>query len=152
MNFQTALINVPPSEWQTKQLLILDWLDGPIEGICHLVNPAYIFFFTIVAEQINPEGLDDRLFLIGAVEDDAIDKIVSHLDEGWPTGATSFTPSWQFSSKDRLSKAEAQIEHILSNVKPEYLIVRTENMREFTAVWKYNSRLEFRSLTNTKNN
>lgn len=144
MSFKTNLLDTPPATWQVHRMLVLDWLDGPIEGFCWLSTPSYAFFFTLLAEWMNPDDLDDRLFLIGEVSKDAIDSIVNLLDEPVPQGYKYWAPRWEFKTVEHRQRAEARLEELISGVTLPYLVIRTPNMRQFFGVWNYHHRHKLR--------
>ena len=65
-----------PDDWKIDQAIVFDWLDGPIEGVCELESPRVCFFFKLLAERRRVDDLDDRLFSVGLIECDAIDRIL----------------------------------------------------------------------------
>jgi hypothetical protein len=146
MNFRTNLLETLPSTWQVRHTFILDWYDGPREGFCRLSTPDCAFFFTLLGEWMNPDDLDDRLFLIGEVSKDAIDSIVNLLDEPVPQRHEHWvwSPRWEFKTIEQRQRAETHLEELISGVTPPYLVIRTPNMKEFLGVWNYHRRHKLR--------
>ena len=48
--FEDVLASQPCANWQTQQVIVVDWYDGPREGLCHLAQPASEFYFVVLAE------------------------------------------------------------------------------------------------------
>lgn len=144
MTFKTNLLEKPTATWRVHHTFTLDWRDGPIEGFCHLSTPECAFFFTLIAEWMDPDGLDDRLFLIGEVQRNAIDSIVKMLETTPPPTAIELAPRWEFKSVEQRQRIEAQMVEIISSITPPFLVIRTPNMRQFFGVWNYHGRQKLR--------
>ena len=69
MKLEQLLGSLPCQKWQTRQAIVLDWYDGPRQGLCALDKPGGEFVFEILDERVNEQGLDDRLFRLRALPD-----------------------------------------------------------------------------------
>jgi len=61
--------------WGVAELIVLDYYDGPREGLCKLAIPAGEFSFKMIAERYNPDGLDDRFYRLSSLPPGSVDKL-----------------------------------------------------------------------------
>jgi len=69
---EATLRSVPVSQWKAKQVLALDWDDGPVMGLCQLDQPECIFRFESMARGYGAKR-DERLFEVSGAEDGAME-------------------------------------------------------------------------------
>ena len=65
----TALVATPTSELAITKVVVLDWVDGPLEGFLSVANPRSDWHFRIVANNARTDDIDDRLFGLALVSD-----------------------------------------------------------------------------------
>ncbi|HLX63951.1 MAG TPA: hypothetical protein VKX17_21950 [Planctomycetota bacterium] len=125
------LLRTPCANWQTRQAIVLDWHDGPIEGVCALAKPKFEFFFELYSDKHNSRGLDDRLYVISQIKDGSVNRILRALKAlGEPTSPV-WAPVWKFAKEADRVKAERVIESVLNAKRGTGVIVRTQDMKEF---------------------
>jgi hypothetical protein len=59
-----ALVATPTSELITTKVVVLDWVDGPLEGFLSLENPDSAWYFRVFADNVSTDDVDDRLFAL----------------------------------------------------------------------------------------
>ncbi len=123
---EKILSSIPVDQWQTESLILLDWHDGPIEGVCLLERPTCAFYFQCIGEWHNPEGLDDRIFQVSDFPGITAAQVTELCVYG-----TQASPSKTL----RVDPAFRRIEAILAMRGKPTLVVRTSDMKRFTAVW-----------------
>jgi hypothetical protein len=55
MSLEHKLLSTPVDQWTVRQVVVLDWYDGPREGVCSLASPGGEFFFELLAERPSDE-------------------------------------------------------------------------------------------------
>ncbi|MFJ7963682.1 hypothetical protein [Streptomyces sp. NPDC096324] len=117
---------------QPEVMVILDWRDGPLEGILRRRGGNVGWYFKLFAERLETSVLDDRLFALWEIPDSDSATLCEEFGEigrgvqVWPvTGG--------------LGSIEARriVDGILA-VKPGLpnLIVRTTDFAEILGVWE----------------
>ena len=94
MDLEKTLTAIPVDAWTTRQAIVLDWHDGPRQGVCSLSHPAAEFVFEQIDERHNPEGMDDRLFRLRHVPEGTVARALEVLgDLGGPDHCV-WVPVW----------------------------------------------------------
>jgi len=106
------LLRLDPAEWQGRECIALDWYDGPREGFCRLTRPAVEFYFTLLDERPDPDGVDDRLFAVHALPLGAGDQL------DWT--------EWHPKNADAL----------IAGATPTDIVVYTKDMSRFLGCWR----------------
>ena len=129
---EAALVNTPCNLWRTRQAIVLDWNDGPREGLCALSNPGCEFHFELHTEKHAAADLDDRLYLISFLKTGSVDRVLEALNQlGEPTRPV-WTPIWRFDPSRGRINAEKVLDGIVKSKRPTGLIVRSNDMQHFT--------------------
>ena len=135
MNLETFLATIPVSEWETKLTIVLDWFDGPREGICSLSNPVAEFYFELLDERPTADDLDDRLFRLREIPPGSVNEVLFLIrDLGSPTN-TIWVPVWKFSDEKAKQKAESYLENLRTNARPISIIISTPDFIHFRGCW-----------------
>jgi hypothetical protein len=135
MTFENELLATPPHEWQTQLAIVLDWYDGPREGIASLESPKCEFYFQLLAERPTEADLDDRLFQISELPSGTLTAVLAVLRTlGQPANAV-WVPTWRFESDDARRAAENKLDELLAKRRATDLVVWTRDMTEFLGCW-----------------
>jgi hypothetical protein len=135
VQLQNILLSLPPEDWRIKQIIVLDWYDGPREGLCEMLEPHCCFHFKLLAEKMVQGKGVDGLFCVSEAPMDAIVKMLDYLSElGHPTSAT-WTPIWIFPNEVARLAAERKIELLLSNLIKTNIMLQTKDMDRFSGYW-----------------
>ncbi len=132
------LSSTKTEHWVARQAVVFDWYDGPRHGVCALAAPECEFVFDLLAERIDPAGLDDRLFRLRALPLGSIQRVLSVVSSfgiGTPN-STVWVPVWQFQSEADKKSADCQIDEILASAIATDLVLLTKDMRIFLATWR----------------
>lgn len=135
MNLEKALLATPVEEWKADLAIALDWFDGARQGICRLSHPAVEFYFDLLDERNNPNGLDDRLYRLSEVPEGstaAVQEACAIL--GHPTGPV-WVPIWRFPDADAKDRAERTIRSIEDRKRPTKIVVFSRDAEEFLGCW-----------------
>jgi hypothetical protein len=135
MNLETLLGSLPPGQWRTKQAVCFGWYDGPLEGVCALTRPACEFYFELLDERYNPDGLDDRLYRLSEIPSGSVETTLRAVElVGKPVNPV-WVPVWRFPNVEEQTKAEEIIEQIEATRRLTTLIVHTRDMEQFLGCW-----------------
>lgn len=136
MNFKDILVTTPPEQWEVEQLIVFDWYDGPLEGLCELANPACCFYFKIVAERFDPDDLDDRLFRWNIMPPHSVKRATEILHALGEPDKPSWIPLWKFDSEDMRREIERALEELVSTCEQRgFVFVQTRDMIHFSNFW-----------------
>lgn len=136
---EEMLLAIPPQEWRTQQLVVLDWYDGPRTGFCRLACPEAEFYFSLLDERYNPHGLDDRLLAVHQLPPGLYEELLQVLSFlGGPEGQV-WCPIWLHPDPARLEQGRSQVEALIGRTRPTGLVVLTRNGRDFLGCWRKSS-------------
>lgn len=112
-------------------LVILDWRDGPLEGIVKRGDGTSCWYFKLFAERLESSALDDRLFGLWVISDPAS---LILCEEFGRTGQGPYL--WPVSGGLGSVGARRIVEGFLE-ARPgsPNLIIRTPDFREVLGVW-----------------
>ncbi len=124
MNLEELLKSTPPEQWKVGQLYALGWYDGPESGVCSLAVPGGEFYFEMIDERYNPDGLDDRIFRL------------SELPAGSVADVLGIAPNLGSKYDATRKEANVRLEGICARKLPTTLIVHTQDWEHFLGCWK----------------
>lgn len=127
-----ALLDIPCKRWKTRQAIVLDWADGPREGLCALAVPEYEFYFELHSEKPSSDDLDDRLYLLSRVRAGSVERVTKALASLGKSKRLVWAPQWNFADDAARIRAEAVLASVLKSKRRTGLIVRTRDMIQFT--------------------
>jgi hypothetical protein len=123
-----------PPHWQVRQVVVLDWSDGPREGFCELVEPPCCFAFKIFAEPLHE--LDEQaLFTLRQLERDAVQHLLVALNELGPPRSPVWVPMWKFRDRTAQVRAEEYINRLYTTARQTPLVISTSDMVHFSSCW-----------------
>ena len=135
MQLETLLRNTPVGQWATRLAIIFDWYDGPREGICSLSRPGVEFYFELLDERFNPDGLDDRLLRLSELPSGSVAETQSVLSVlGSPTHCY-WVPIWRFPDEAARERGERQVQAVRAARRPTDLVICTQDMEHFLGLW-----------------
>jgi len=123
MKLEELLQSLPADQWKVGQIYSFDWHDGPRAGVCSLAVPGGEFYFQMIDERYNPDGLDDRIFRL------------SELPAGSVAEVLSVIPDLRSSDEAVRQKAERQLERIENSRRPTSLVILSQYMDYFEGCW-----------------
>lgn len=132
---ETILLSHPVNEWQVRQVIVLDWYDGPRMGLCEMAHPQCCFQFELLAERHSEDDLDDRLFRLNEASSNIMAQMLLILTELGQPNDLVWVPIWKFSTEVSRLEAENKLENLFSNLKSTNLIVQTQDMIHFSNCW-----------------
>lgn len=135
MQLETLLKDTPVDQWATRLAIIFDWYDGPREGVCCLSQPGGEFYFELLDERMDPDGLDDRLLRLSELPAGSVAETQSVLEDlGGPTHCY-WVPIWKFSSDAARERGERQVQAVRAARRPTDLVIWTPDMEQFLGLW-----------------
>jgi hypothetical protein len=132
---ERILFGTPAQSWRTRQAVILDWHDGPREGLCELETPKCTFYFEIFAERKSGDQFDDRLFRLFELESGSVDRAIAAFHPAHPPTTPVWAPHGPYESEEERQRVEDAIEIIASNRTLTRVLCRTKDMIQFKEVW-----------------
>ena len=118
----TLLDSMPFQNWRMDQIVIFGFYDGPEKGVARLSLPAYEFTFKKIAERYNPDGLDDRLFLIGELPTGSASKIQACMQQ-------------QRIDPEEKGKSDAEIQKILALEIVTNSVIHSREFENILGYW-----------------
>lgn len=135
MNTESILTAAKSNACVVKQVIVFDWNDGPVSGICSLETPKCEFEFELIAERYNANDVDERIFKLSALPLGSVDKVIDLLSLlGGPLSRV-WIPVWSFPSPEEQEIADNNVDAVLSLSTEMNLVLWTRNMEEFLGIW-----------------
>jgi len=135
-SLENVLLSVPAREWRHRQTIALDWYDGAREGLCRLAHPEAEFYFTLLDERYDPEGLDERLMTVHQCPPGSGEALLEALAFlGEPDGPV-WCPVWLHPDPARLEQGRQAMDRIVARAEPTGLVVLTRDTRAFLGCWR----------------
>lgn len=141
MELEQKLLAVPIEQWSVRQVIAFGWYDGPLSGICALAHPAVEFFFDLVDERHNPDGLDYRLFRLSDLPPGSATRAQAAMRELGKPATPVWAPTWKFPNEAVQSKAQQEIAQIEASKKMTSLIIHTQDWEHFLGCWTVDANL-----------
>lgn len=135
MALEETLTSVPPGTWVIAQVIVLDWYDGPRQGLCALAEPPCQFHFELLDERPTEDDLDDRLFRLSELPAGSIERAMSILAVLGHPSRPVWAPTWDFPRPEAQDQAERELSVVLDARRPTRLVIRTSNMIAFRGCW-----------------
>ncbi len=135
MEIEKMLASVPVDQWQTKQAVVLDWHDGPREGICSLQQPGGEFFFELLDERPNEDDQDDRLFRLLEIPAGSVAATVAILRDLGMSTTPVWAPIWRFANPKQQQAAEDHLQTLRARARPMSLVICTRDVVHFLGCW-----------------
>jgi hypothetical protein len=110
MNLEEALVSVDFNQWKVRQVIALDWYDGPRDGLCALATPDCEFAFDLLDERFNPDDMDSRLFRLRELSSGSVDSAFQ-------------------------DDSDANLNRILSQSRLTNVIVHSQDFENFLGFW-----------------
>lgn len=133
---ELALSSCRVTLWQIRQVVMLDWYDGPRRGLCEMAFPKCVFYFVLFAERHSDDDLDDRLFRLSEAPPYSVDQIMTILSELGKPKVPIWIPRWEFCDLASKQHAERQVEMLYRTFKETGIIIQTRDMEHFLGYWQ----------------
>jgi hypothetical protein len=116
---------------QVAILLIFDWRDGPLEGVLTSKDGGACWHFKLIAERLEIESIDDRLFGLWAIPSSDCSILVDEFGDADPGSHV-----WPATGGVGSTAARRIVEGLLSaeRVTPA-AIIRTSDFNEVQGPW-----------------
>ncbi len=137
---ERALLAVPVKKWIVEQSIILDWHDGPREGICRLSRPNMAVYLRLVAQNTDPDQAN--VFSVSVLSLHDYEQIELLLQVLGSRRRPAWIPIWHFDSEEQRLTVEQGLEHAFEHSQATQLLVRTHDMVKFQEAWRQITRKE----------
>ena len=134
-SLERALASVPPNQWRMRKAIILDWHDGPHEGLCELSTPLCCFLFQLFADEAHPDTVGP-LFILSEMSLGAVDQLASILTELGEQMDRVWIPIWRFTNQAAQIRAEQDVDRLLATARPTNITICTKNIEQFSGCWQ----------------
>ncbi len=122
--------------WTADRILALGWYDGPTEGLYRASNNGQEVWFEMLAYNIEPDDLDDRLFGLREVPRGTTGSVMEALAFLGLQGSPTCAPTWVPDGSERWSRAEQRLAQVEDNLGPTRWIVRSSDMERLEQAWR----------------
>ncbi len=115
-----------------RSIVLLDWHDGPLEGVAELADPVSFWYFRVLGERPNRDDLDERIYLLAQVSKQAIERIriaAGPIDEK--------PLVWPFSERSNFVEIQAAVDDAIASASPPALLIQSTRFREVEGIWRF---------------
>lgn len=123
MKLEELLAAVPLDQWKVGQVYSIDWYDGPRGGVCALTEPPCEFYFELLDERYNPNGLDDRLFRLSELPSGSVQEVLSAAHDV------------QESRGRDHEQARRRMDAVTARARPTSVVIHTQDMEQILGFW-----------------
>lgn len=127
---------------RVTRTISLDWYDGPRAGFVWLAEPKSGWYFTLWAEAPSTTDVDDRLYALSALPDDAdrvIESALAPLNP--PAEKKHWVPEWRFPATEQSPVADAALDSLIDSLPAPSVVVRSTDLDRITGAWLIRVRL-----------
>ena len=114
-----------------RSIVLLDWHDGPIEGIVEVENPVSYWHFRLFAERPLSDEPDERIYALSLISERAIDPVRSAVDD---FGQKPLV--WPFEKDDSHREVEALVDSAIALADAPSLLVDSVDFRTIKGIWR----------------
>src|SRR5712691_11519086 len=119
MSLEETLLAAPREQWHVARTYVYGWQDGPTHGACEMAAPQCEFFFELLSERYNPDGLDDRIYRLSELPAGSVAELLTlHTQGAGRAGPVR-------------DEADRRIEEIRAARRPTSLVVYSQDMEHF---------------------
>lgn len=106
------------------RVIALGFYDGPTEGVLQTTDGA-AYRFDLIAEEHNPDGLDDRTFALRPLPPGVFDEVAELV--GGSAGAV-VVPRWPVAGADRQAEIDRRLDALLASAGPSVWELRCRGL------------------------
>ena len=138
LGFADALVSCPTTKWVPRQIVVLDWYDGPLSGVAELLEPRSEFYFDLLAERFNPTGLDERIYLLSELPTGSVSSVLAIVSAAEKPINVVWMPMWKFENDSEQRRADDALTAILEKRSmPSCAMYSKDGMTTFQGCWVF---------------
>lgn len=123
MRLEELLTTAPVEQWKVGKVYSYGWYDGPTHGAGSLLTPACEFWFDLLDERFNPNGLDDRIYRLSELTTGSVEELLAG-HHAWSTLDES--GRWE---------VDRRIQEIRAMRHPTALVIYSQDLHHFLGCW-----------------
>ena len=117
---------------QVRSIVLLDWHDGPVEGIAEVSDPLSHWQFRMLGERISEDDLDDRIYLLSHVPRLAMEPILAIAG---PSGSTPLV--WPFTAHSAQAEIGNMVDAAINSADKPALLIQSRGFRDVNGIWRF---------------
>jgi len=130
-DLSTTLLAAKPQDLRLRPIVLLDWRDGPIEGIANIGDVRAYWLFRLFAERAVSDDLDDRVYLFSPISEDLVTSIRKF------DGMAADRPLvWPFENEPNPLAIRSTVDKAVASAYPPVLLVRSADFRRVEGIWR----------------
>jgi len=106
------------------RVIALGFYDGPTEGVLQTTDGA-AYRFDLIAEEHNPDGLDDRTFALRPLPEGVFEEVAELVGA---SAAVVVVPRWPVAGPDRQAEIDRRLDALLASARPSVWEVRCREL------------------------
>ena len=99
------------------RVVALGFYDGPTDGVLQTADGT-AYRFDLAGEEYNPDGLDDRTFLLRPLPPGAFEEVADLLAPAGRPEAAVWVPRWPVAPSDRQAEIDRRLDALLASAGP----------------------------------
>jgi hypothetical protein len=128
------LVGTPLDRLRPTRLVVLDWYDGPLEGLLEFTAPGTAWRYRLFAERRPPEDIDERFMLLSEVPFELWLELVGFLTDAYGPQGSSWVPNGKLPVELRAVEDDLLSRLERSAREPE-LMIRADMLPAITGIW-----------------
>jgi hypothetical protein len=127
----SRLVAAQTDALRLRSIVLLDWRDGPIDGIVKVEEPVSHWHFRLLAERPSADELDDRIYVFSLIPESAIEVIRS------AAGSFGDKPLvWPYEKEDGHEDIATLVDSAIASANAPSLLVQSADFHEVKGVWR----------------
>jgi len=133
MNIASRLLHAAETgQLRLRSIVLLNWHDGPLEGIAELAEPVSYWHFRVLGERTSRDDLDDRIYLFAQVAEPAVELLRTS------TGPWGDKPLvWPFHDRPNDTEIQSTVDNAISSAEAPALLIQSSNFHDIKGIWRY---------------
>jgi hypothetical protein len=126
-----GLLAAKEQDLRLRAIVLLDWRDGPIEGIAEIIDVQAYWLFQLFAERVSSEDLDDRVYLFSPISHDVaapirkFDQVSANRPLVWP-----------FEDDPSPLAIRGAVDKAVASAQPALMLIRSVDFRKVQGIWR----------------
>lgn len=135
MKINNMFNNFQSKKLKLSQIVVLDWYDGPTEGLCKINDSDSFYSFKLIAEREEDNDVNDRLFKLSEINQNVVSKILVLLKPYLQSSGIYLTPEIEKLSKNESATLDKLLSELDTKNKMEEVIIKIDENSGITDFW-----------------
>ena len=115
-----------------RSIVLLNWHDGPLEGIAEIADPVSFWHFRMLGERTSSDDLDDRIYLLAHVSGPTVERITANAV---PVDEKPLV--WPFDERPNSAEVRKAVDDAIASAAGPTLLIQSATFRDIKGIWRF---------------